>query len=267
MNIRSIRETISLLIKANIQKEKFFIRATDTNDATVRTDTINTHTQVTTALKAAKVEYFTYTPKSLRPKPIVLKEIAGDYNKDDILEELKELNLPNTKIDRVTQLKTNNENQQRKIYIVHLTHDSELTHIKNIKFLAHQKIRWEHLKRSAIHQCSNCQRLGHASINWHMPYRCVKRSDNHAPGECTITTETDKQKLRCANCSSTGHPSSYKGCPYYKFIIKIIRANNTTNQKQTAQKLHTAHRTIKQGLSFAQATSNKTTQQIPHTTQ
>lgn len=70
-----------------------------------------------------------------------------------------------------------------------------------------------------------------------MPYRCVKCTNNHSPGDCSlqrkeISMETEADVVdpvtnssteaaplpTYVNCQQVGHPASYRNCPMYKKI-------------------------------------------------
>lgn len=270
-NIRNIKDIIQSLADNNIGKQDFYIRQIS-NDGltTVQPSNIENHKKITEILIKNNQQYYTYTPKSLRPKTIVLKGISGEFNEQDIKDEIEELKLQNTNILKITKMKTSQKNSHRNIFLIQLTHDSELVHIKRVYTLLYQKIRWEHLRKSTIYQCKKCQRLGHANVNCNMPFRCVKCSETHEPGKCTIAEQSNKELLKCANCGKSGHPANYRGCPYYKFIEK--RTKEMKNDRLIQPPTRNApmyNRRIDQNITFAQATADngifKSTTTTQHT--
>lgn len=48
----------------------------------------------------------------------------------------------------------------------------------------------------------------------------MKCAGEHGPGNCKITTNGNKDQLKCVNCEATGHTASYGGCPFLKGAIK-----------------------------------------------
>ena len=54
----------------------------------VFTNNIDTYNKIQQVCKDNKTQYYTYTPKNLKPKNIVLKGIKGDFNEQDILAEI-----------------------------------------------------------------------------------------------------------------------------------------------------------------------------------
>lgn len=123
-------------------------------------------------------------------------------------------------------------------YIIQIDAKSTLKNLVEIKIIAHQNARWEHLKKHKLFQCMRCQKLGHASINCKLPPRCVKCSLNHIAGNCSITTTDEKSKLKFANCNAFGHPASYRGCPFYKQAVDIYAVKNMNKKKHEHNNTH-----------------------------
>ena len=78
--------------------------------------------------------------------------------------------------------------------------------------------------------------------------KCVQ---NHEIGKCPIIKEADKAALKCANCGNTGHPASYKGCPYLKFASDLIKQTSTKQEALIQQKVNRIHRSTAANLSYA----------------
>ena len=134
-----------------------------------------------------------------------------------------------------------------------LSNSSKLSDIFKIKSLAYQRVKWEHLKKPKLFQCRRCQRVRHASSNCNLPYRCVKCAQIHEIGKCPIIKEADKAALKCANCGDTGHPASYKDCPYLKFASDLIKQTNTKHEALIQQKVNRINRSTASNLSYANA--------------
>ena len=181
-------------------------------------------------LSSSSIQFYTYTPKSNKPKNLILKRIQGNYSESEITDELKEYNIPNVNITKVAKIYFNkSKNPDFHHYLVQLTPVSDTIALKKIKYLANQKIRWENFKRKDIFQCKNCQRVGQTSACCNLTYRCVKCTKSHDPGKCDIVTNSDKSALECVNCGQKGHPASFKGCPFLKYsqkkITSVIKIN------------------------------------------
>lgn len=119
------------------------------------------------------------------------------------------------KVARFTTRKSVAENIPLPIFMVQLDASSQTHELQKINRLAHHVIKWEKLKSKDIIQCKKCQRIGHVATNCNMRFRCVKCSEQHDPGNCSLPTKTnnDRSKVYCVNCKNFGHPASYRGCP------------------------------------------------------
>lgn len=49
------------------------------------------------------IKFFSYTPKQLKPKNLILKGINGNFTEADLLTEITELNLPQVSIQKNIQ--------------------------------------------------------------------------------------------------------------------------------------------------------------------
>lgn len=117
-------------------------------------------------------------------------------------------------------------------------------------------VSWGTLKKKGVFQYRNCQRIGHASSNCSLDFRCVKCDESHEPGKCTISTKTDTTNLKCANCGQNGHPASYKGCSYLKIHKNLI--NEMTNTLTNTQIMFNST-LVRKNHSFAKATDERAT--------
>lgn len=136
----------------------------------------------------------------------------------------------------------------------------------SINHICYQTAKWGWFRRNKVFQCKRCQRVGHASINCHFPRRCVKCGEPHGKETCTITANDDKNKLKCVNCSKTGHPASYYGCDYLKFAQSKYNEQRNLNINNFINKVNTQAsfaRKINPRISFAGITSQQQ-QQYPY---
>lgn len=267
----TIKSMINLITAYNINKESVRLRQIYGLDNTIniQTDNITNYNEVIKALKENQAEFYTYTPKSEKIKSIVLKGVKGDFTEENILEELNSLKFANVKIIKISKIRFNRENSSNHHFLVQISNDSHLSELMKTKHILYQSVKWEHLKKKKIFQCKNCQRLGHASSNCHLKYRCVKCSLSHNPGECSITEKTDAKQLKCANCGDEGHPASYRGCPYIKNATKLVNNVKRANKTSISNKITDIQRKVSPGISYAAIASgpliNTQTSNTQHT--
>ena len=211
-----LNDITNLLTEGNIQKNEFLKNQSTHDSLSISARTMPLYRKIIEILKNKGALYYTFTPKNLRPKTLVLKGIHGNF-KEEILKEIKELNILNTEVIKVSRFQFDKNQPEKSHHLVQLSNNSKLSDIFKITSLAYQRVKWEHLKKPKLFQCRRCQRVGHASNNCNLPYRCVKCAQNHE------INHADKAALKCANRGNTGHPASYKGCPYLKFASDLIK--------------------------------------------
>lgn len=249
----SLKQLADLLTSSSsITKDKFYLKPSkDVKYISVFPKNIETFNLIKNVLNLNEIRYYSYTPKTDKLKTIVLKGIqGGEYNDKDILKELKEVKLSKGEILKATktQFKKNSKNY---VYLVQLSSDAEIPEVMKINRIAYQKVNWEHLRKTGLFQCKNCQRLGHSSGNCSLGYRCVKCSESHKPGECALNENSDRSQLKCANCGETGHPANYKGCRFYKQTLEKIKINQQNNEQRINERIRKISRRVTPGISFA----------------
>lgn len=163
-NINSnINSLISKITALTIPKSAFLIKEVDRDNHIVYTNSAEHYKAVSDMLLENKVQYFTYTPKNLKPKSILLKGVRGDFNLDFIKQEIVNLNIPDLEVLSITKFIFNKALPHRFHHLIQLPTDSKTANMFKVKSIAYQKVRWEHLKKPSLFQCKKCQKLGHAS--------------------------------------------------------------------------------------------------------
>ena len=192
-------------------------------------NSVPNYIRVTTYLEKSKVKFFTFTPKCIKKKTILLKGLSSDTDPVLIYDELCKYESDDLQIFKVTRYQTTksrNEGTDLPIFLVQLSSDSNINKLKSIRGLIHRCIRWEPLRKQEITQCRNCQGFFHSASNCHLTRRCVKCGESHERGECSLSTVSteEREKLFCVICNKHGHPASYKGCEKYKELQNKIRS-------------------------------------------
>lgn len=241
MTGENIKNTSDKLISAGLNKSTFTIRQ-NRGSLTIRAVNSESYELIKNKLIELKEQFYSYTPREVKPHSIALKNIFGDYRADDIKNDLNKLKL-NINITKVIPIECKKSRYKKQHFIIQLTSNSikkELTQIKNV---VNQDARWEHLIKKKTTQCTNCQRIGHTSSQCNMQYRCMKCGESHERGKCTITSdeEDNRDKLTCANCGQKGHPASYAGCIFRIFAdrqkkLDILRNTNQDNFSRVKNK-------------------------------
>ena len=251
-NINSLINTITA---TDTPKSTFLIKEISKENHIIYTQSAVHYKAITDVLLEKKIQYFTYTPKELKPKSILLKGIRGNFDIEEIKQEILNLNTPGIEITNLSKFVFDKSQPDKFHHLLQLSHNSNTKELFKIKTIAFQRVRWEHLRRPAIFQCRKCQRLGHASKNCFLQYRCVKCANTHEPGKCPITKENDRLQLKCANCGQEGHPASYKGCPYIKFAMDQKKQSKTAKIHSSLRSINNIAASIRSDTTFAQATA------------
>ena len=128
-----------------------------------------------------------------------------------------------------------------------------------------QSIKCQEYKNKKVYQCHNCQLTGHSSHNCNLSYRCVRCTALHKPGECPEKDKPDSIP-KCVNCNSEGHPASYRGCDYLKFIKEKETLRKELIRESRINRINKIYQKTNPHLSYAQAftNSNNFNSQFPH---
>lgn len=169
---------------------------------------VTDHNLMQKKLKEANIQFFTFTPPSE-----ILKKLDSSYTTDEILADLqKQLSEHNiTVIKVVPLLDKNGQSSATNPCLVYFNSNTNI----NFRYCCDHRIKWDHFRtpqKNKGTQCRNCQRMGHVAKNCGLPYRCVKCTSNHLPGQCP-KQKTDKPV--CVNCSKY-HTSNWRGCEIIK---------------------------------------------------
>lgn len=258
----NMKDIIDIINNLKIQKKEISVHESNGNGIksyTIYTTSPEIYAKIKQALDELKLEFYTYTPKEEKPKSFIIKGIKGHFTADDIKAELSELALPGVVVLSVTNFHFDKENAEKHHHLVQVTSDSPTTDLLKVKSLAYQRVHWERLRKPLLYQCRRCQRIGHSGKNCHLAFRCVKCAEAHGPGKCPIDNASGKEALKCSNCGQSGHPASYRGCPYIKIALRIKR-NQQREAKASVQRKINNIAPIQTNRTFAQAV------RMPHTT-
>ncbi|XP_078038362.1 uncharacterized protein LOC144470743 [Augochlora pura] len=218
-------------------------------------------------LDAAALQYYTFTPREERKKTLVLKGIGSDFTEKDVKEYINNKNLPNLEVVEVTKMSYDRNNRNKFHFIIHITPNSKSLALTNTKYILHQQVRWERLRKKGIFQCRRCQRIGHASSNCHLKFRCVKCGKDHGPialgGVCEMDAPGNDTQVKCANCGNHGHPASYKGCPYLSMAQNIKKRANEIRRTLRSERTKKIDRFTTLGISYAVMAGNQYKSSFP----
>jgi hypothetical protein len=180
-------------------------------------------------LKSQKTNHFTFTEVEDRRMMFILLG-HHEITADELQEKLKSNNIPAVKVHHI------NASTIDPVFLVAFEKGSvtldELQHQHTI--IEGLRIRWDkHLSQNRRpSQCHRCQRHGHAASNCTMPFRCVKCTLTHDPGQCARASRTEGQPS-CVNCGKVGHTSNSINCAaYIKHVASINAKKKPSSQQQ-----------------------------------
>lgn len=208
---------------------KFFPAAN--NQIRIQINDINIYDKVHALLKSDEISLFTHAIKD-RVKPIyIIKNLCKNFALNDIKEDLNNQNFEILEIARFeTKFHTEN-NIDSKMVKVTLPENTDTKAFEKIRFILHMRVYIQTLKPSKILQCKRCQRLHHSANYCNFPYRCVKCTEKHDPGQCKLNAPGNTCKPKCCNCGGEHIASSYK-CKYLATEIEKRGEKKTQDNKK-----------------------------------
>lgn len=253
------KDTISL-VQEELKIKDFHVKQIHVSKHILYLQNVEDHKKTIHMLKQVNAIFYTYTIKSEKPQTLLLKGLSGGYSEEEVLEELKKLQIPRVEFLKVARFKTRSSDARGSalpIFAIQMSPGSDVANMRKINRLLHQVIRWEKIIKNGPSQCHNCQEIGHTSINCHMQYRCVKCSEEHGPNGCKIKKGEliEREKLYCVNCQKFGHPASFKECPFIKRLKAKLQEKIISKRESANKKLFFINKKVNPNFSYAQATS------------
>lgn len=87
-----------------------------------------------------KIEFYSFTPRHLRPMSIILKGIKGNISQE-MENELVEKELNKFQIIEVVKINYNKDDLNRYHFLVQISGNPSLKELTNIKYIGYQKTR------------------------------------------------------------------------------------------------------------------------------
>lgn len=258
VNIKDIVESIDELLG----HKNFNLRILGKGVVNIGVCTLDDFDKVKSMLERKKVEFYTYTPKGLRPFTVVIEGLSHSFEPQEILSYFEGLNM---KINVVSLVKLGVDK-----WVVRISKDSDIGKFYEIRYVLRCKVHIRKFVRKGVTQCFNCQRFGHVSSNCRMSYRCVKCGGSHGPGKCSvppkgenvqeslitdpITGQVSKRvglPVKCVNCNGEGHVASSRECPRRIELVRKLEARVVSRNNVQPRALSTPYKEVKPGVSYA----------------
>lgn len=219
---KSNEEIQRLISKAEISKDITY--AKKRNAFHVITTNKDDKTKLINLLKEEKIEFNSFTEPSDRHNNFVLLN-HFHMKPEELLIRLKEANVP------ATNARFLKEDKENPLFVIQFEKNTTLKILNsNHSIINKLRIQWENLhnRNKKPSQCKRCQRFGHSAVNCGRPYRCVKCTDNHEPGQCKRLKENQDSNPGCVNCNTLGHTSNSPTCPHFVQYKNSIAAKKKT---------------------------------------
>lgn len=269
--VESSQQITFRLLKETLGLNSFIIKRLNKNKHYVQLDNLVDYKAVIDTLTLRQIKFYTYTPKSLKNRTLLLKGIDASFSTDEILIELKDLNLQKVEfvgVSHFTKTSSNLNSKTLPFFLVKISPESDINALTKIKYLLHQVVVWERIIKKEPTMCHRCQRAGHTASNCNLEFRCVKCMNSHSAGNCIIKKGeiVELSKIFCVRCKCFGHPASYKGCPKYKEIKDRLTGKMAKRSENKIEALNRIKNNLnpqsfRYNVSFAQVTKNNSSSQ------
>ncbi|GFT56620.1 nucleic-acid-binding protein from transposon X-element [Trichonephila clavipes] len=154
-------------------------------------------------------EFYSVTPKHLRPIKVVLKGLPKNSKTQDIHQDLLDLGFT---IERVSQLTGRITNEPLPVFLITLPRNIDNAKIFKVDKIANITVTVEGYESKGIPQCYKCQKFNHTASNCHIKPRCLKCGEAHQTAQCQIQRV---ENMFCINCKTYGHMANYSKCPLF----------------------------------------------------
>lgn len=216
-NRAEIQRQILTNINANsclfgrVNNGKFRVFPNDTETKAKVIDFLNQH----------KIEYNTYTANNEKMINVLIKGLDHVDEPQTIQEELAAKGFSPIKIQKHTTGYMRKNNIKSNLWLILLQPNTDTKELFKIRSIDHAIIKFEFLKKPVLIQCRRCQRFNHSASNCCLPYRCVKCTDLHEPGQCKSNKNKNKFKPKCVNCQGAHTANDAANCPAFKKAIEL----------------------------------------------
>lgn len=227
------------LVKRSMKSSDFKIKIVNKNRFVLKMGSVALFKKILVILKAAKIQYYTYSLKSERPITLLLKGLHPDTEILDIKADIEatDRDLKVIKVKNFTTPKSVKGGYRLPMFLVQFESGTKIAKATAIRGVCNQIVKWSKMDKQVINQCHRCQGFGHSAANCELAFKCVKCAQNHEPGKCSISGDNpgDKAQLRCALCGEQGHPASYRGCKRFLQLKEKFRARNSQIKQVSAR--------------------------------
>lgn len=195
--------------------------------------TLQQHSEMSDYLVSQAYDFHTFLTADQKRKCFMIRGITSEhgFNCEDIYDELLRAGFSDevTVLEHITA--SMKAKQSHSLFKITVSSNFDERIFKSIRSLHGIAIRFERFVSGAITQCSRCQHYFHTAAACHRQYRCVKCIENHSPGQCNKSPESEPQ---CVNCNGYHTANNYQKCDYFKNNIQpVIHKRNKNSSDNT----------------------------------
>lgn len=231
-------------LAGKIGKDEVYIsRISDNQQARIICANEAAKKTATDHLIANKIQFNSYNNSDTRRKAFIVRGLFG-ADDDDAIQMIASA-LEGIGIDTAYEISRFITPYQRHhpvanrtpLYRVTVLSSVDDQLLLNIRTIGYCGVRVEKMKKSAVVQCRNCQRLNHTANQCKFDYRCVQCATVHVYGHCPRAVNP-AMPVGCINCRDDSLPhlehtaNDLVNCNFYKKIVANQQQQQQRDQPQ-----------------------------------
>lgn len=150
-----IEDTIELLTNNKIGKNNFTIKQVEEKYVSIRAKDMENYNLTLQILKEKKILFYTYTPKTNKPKIIIQKGVRGGYDGDDIYNEILEHKLQDIVLVKISKMRFDKANKNKYHFIIQISKESIMDSLTKMKVLYNQVVKRKKLRNTKYSSAKN----------------------------------------------------------------------------------------------------------------
>lgn len=213
------RAEIQRIIQANFQPNSCVFGRVNNGKFRVFPKNCEVRDSIIEFIKERSYQFNTYTPSDSKMINIIMKGLDHIDDQSIIEEELARRGIVPFKVEKYITGYMRKNHVKSNIWLVVLQPNTDTKALFEIRIIDQAIVKFEFLKKPKIIQCKRCQRFNHSASNCNLPYRCVKCTKEHEPGNCSNDKDVNKFKPKCVNCQGNHTANDAKNCPVFQKIL------------------------------------------------
>lgn len=235
------KKVVYNLLNRKLKKNSFTI-STSANNMKIFPCSAEVNTEIIKVLENNQFEFHTYINDTDKQKCYILKGLENFFSLKEIEDALQAAGLSNFKIAlfQTGFQRANPSRKHKTMYKVIFDAVFDEKNLVNVNSILGIAITWEKIKKRTTTQCHNCQRFFHTAAGCHYKHRCVKCTEDHEPGKCSLNNDSTISVLQCVNCHGNHSANDIAKCSYYQEKIKPLVEGRNVKSNETAKFVNTS---------------------------